>query len=207
MQRGTADGFDLGAILREPNHGDAGVNFSRKRSVSLENRMDQYAGRGQSEDDRPIGRTEEQPAINGEVEGARPAGAASAEEEIASLSELLGIALSTDRQLTGLTVGDVREATGALRDLVDEVRELRNALGPFAEIARRLRWDTYDRDSLEMGRHVIEAPAPDVDPMAAYCLTVGAFWRAAHLLDGDVDLDHPAGSTFVLQASKRWWRR
>jgi len=173
----------------------------------MENRMSQFAGRGHSENDRPMARTAEQRAINGEVEGARPCGAASAEEEIASLSELLGIALSTDRQLTGLTVGDVREATGAMRDLVEEVRELRNALGPFAEVARRLRWDKYDRDSLEMGRHVIAAPAPDVDPKAAYCLTVGAFWRAAHLLDGDADLDHPAGSTFALQTSKRWWRR
>jgi len=145
--------------------------------------------------------------MNGEVEGARPSGAGSAEEEIANLSELLGIALSTDRQLTGLTVGDVREAAGAIRDLVEEVRELRNALGPFAEVARRLQWEKYDRDSPEMGRHVIAAPAPDVDPNAAYCLTVGAFWRAAHLLDGDVDLDHPAGSTFTLQTSKRWWRR
>jgi len=169
--------------------------------------MSQCAGRDQSEDDRPIAQTAEQPAIIGEVQGVRPSGAASAQEEIASLSALLGIALPTDRQLTGLTVGDVREAADAMRDLLDEVRELRNALGPFAEVARRLRWDKYDRDSLEMGRHVIEAPAPDVDPKAAYCLTVGAFWRAAHLLDGDVDLDHPAGGTFAPQTSKRWWRR
>src|SRR5262245_9849940 len=125
--------------------------------------MSQCAGRDQSEDDRPIAQTAE-PAINGEVQGARPSVAASAQEEIASLSALLGIALSTDRQLTGLTVGDVLEAADAMRDLLDEVRELRNALGPFAEIARRLRWDKYDRDSLEMARHVIEAPAPDVDP-------------------------------------------
>jgi hypothetical protein len=169
--------------------------------------MRQCAGGNQSKDDRSIAQPGERPAVNGEVEGSPASGAASVEEEIASLSELLGIALPTDEQLAGLTVGDVREATGALRDLIDQVKELRNALGPFAEVARRLGWDKYDRDSMAMGRHVIEAPAPDVDPKAAYCLTVGAFWRAAHLLDGHVDFDHPAGSTFVPHKSKRWWRR
>ena len=156
-----------------------------------------------SKDDR----TEAQPAVSGKVEGSSPTDAANAEEEIARLSEQLGVTLSADQQLTGLTVGDVREATGALRDLVDQVKELRSALGPFAEIARRMGWDKYDRDGMELVRHVIEAPAPDVDPGAAYCLTVGAFWRAAHLLDGDVDFDHPAASTFAPQKPKRWWRR
>jgi hypothetical protein len=131
--------------------------------------------------------------------------AASAEDEITRLSELLGITLSRDQQLTGQTVGDLREATSALCDLVDDVKALRRALGPFAEIARRLGWDKYGRDSTELGRHVVEAPAPEIE--AAYCLTVGAFWRAAHLLDGDVDLDDPAGSTFAPQKRKRWWRR
>jgi hypothetical protein len=132
-------------------------------------------------------------------------GAASAEEEITRLSELLGITLSRDKQLTGQTVGDLREATSALCDLVDDIKALRRALGPFAEIARRLGWDKYERDSVELGQHVIEAPAPDIE--AAYCLTIGAFWRAAHLLDGDVDLDDPPGSTFAPQKPKRWWRR
>jgi len=132
-------------------------------------------------------------------------GPASAEEEIARLSELLGVTLSTDKQLTGQTVGDLREATRALCDLVDDVKALRRALGPFAEIARRLGWDKYDRDSVELGQHVIEAPAPEIE--VAYCLTIGAFWRAAHLLDGDVDFDHPAGSTFAPKKPKRWWRR
>src|SRR5262249_32735704 len=153
--------------------------------------------------DQPINRT----LANGEVEGSSPSGAASAVEEIAHLSALLGVTPSTDKQLAGLTVGDLRQATGALRDLVDHVKVLRDALGPFAEIARRLGWDKYDPDSTELGRHVIEAPAPEVDPKAAYCLTVGAFWRAAHLLDGDADSAHPAGSTFAPPKTKRWWRR
>jgi hypothetical protein len=129
----------------------------------------------------------------GAGQGSSPSGATSAEDEIARLSGVLGITVSADEQLSGLTVGDVKE--------------LRSALGPFAEIARRMGWDRYDRDSTELGRHIIEAPAPDVDPTAAYCLTVGAFWRAAHLLDGDVDFDHPAGSRFDLRKPKRWWRR
>ena len=132
-------------------------------------------------------------------------GAASAEDEIARLSELLGITPSRDKQLTGQTVGDLREATSALCDLVDDVKALRRVLGPFAEIARRMGWDKYDRDSMELGRHVLEAPVREID--VAYCLTVGAFWRAAHLLDGDVDFDHPAGSTFTPKKPKRWWRR
>ena len=169
--------------------------------------MTRCAGDGQSKDDRANAQPVELPAVNREAEASRASATASAEEQIASLSELLGITLSADQQLAGLTVGDVREATGAMRDLIAEVKELRNALGPFAEVARRLGWDNYDRDSAEMGRHVIEAPAPDIDPKAAYCLTVGAFWRAARLLDGDADFDHPAGSTFVPQKSKRWWRR
>ena len=131
--------------------------------------------------------------------------AVSAEDEIARLSELLGITLSRDKQLTGQTVGDQCEATAALCDLVDDIKALRRVLGPFAEIARRLGWDKYDRDSIELEQHVIEATAPEIE--AAYCLTVGAFWRAAHLLDGDADFDHPAGSTFAPQKPKRWWRR
>ena len=155
-----------------------------------------------SKDDR----IEAQPAVGGEVEGSSRSGAASGVEEIARLSELLGVTPSADQQLTGLTVADVHKATEALRALVDEVKELRSALGPFAEIARRMGWDKYDRDRMELGRHVIEAPAPDIDPDAAYCLTVGAFRRAAHLLDGDVEFDHPAGSTFAPLTAKRWWR-
>jgi len=132
-------------------------------------------------------------------------GAASAGEEIARLSELLGITLSRDKQLTGQTVGDLREATSALCGLVDDVKALRRALGPFAEIARRRGWDKYDRDSIELGQHVIEAPEPEIE--VDYCLTIGAFWRAAHLLDGDMDSDHPPGSTFAPRKPKRWWRR
>ncbi len=169
--------------------------------------MSKRGGSANSEDDRTAVQTVEQAAADVAAERSSASGAARAEEEIARLSDLLGITLSADHQLTGLTVGDLRDATGALRDLIEEVKELRTALGPFAEIARRLGWDNYDTDSVELGRHVIEAPAPDVDPRTAYCLTVGAFWRAAHLLDGDVDFDHPAGSTFAPQRPKRWWRR
>ncbi len=146
-----------------------------------------------------------QPATHGEVEGSNPSGTGSAEEEIARLSALLGITLSRDQQLTGQTVGDRREATTALCNLVDEVKALRRALGPFAEIARRLGWDKYDPDSMELRQHVLEAPAPEIE--VAYCLTVGAFWRAAHLLDGDANFDHPSGSTFAPSKSKPWWRR
>src|SRR5262245_33277139 len=152
-----------------------------------------------------VAQPEEQPAVNGQVEGSSSPDGASAEEEIARLSGLLGITLSADeQQLSGLTVGDVREAAGALRELIEEVKELRSALGPFAEIARRKGWDGYDYDSRELDRHVIKAPAPHVGARAAYCLTVGDFWLAAHLVDGDVDFDHPAGSTLVPQQSNRW---
>jgi hypothetical protein len=149
------------------------------------------------------------PAGNGKAEGSSASSAAnSVQDEVARLGEMLGIEISASgSQLAGLTTDDVRTATRALQDLTSDVRQLRSALAPFAEIARRLGWDRHGRDSAELRRHVIEAPAPDVDPTAAYCLTVGAFWRAAHLLDGDVDDHHPAGSTFAPPKPKRWWRR
>lgn len=167
--------------------------------------MNEPSGRTKGEDDRAVAQPAEQAAVDSEVKGPNPSGAASAQDEISRLSEQLGITLSADEQLTGLTVGDVRVATDAIRELIDEIKVLRAALGPFAEIARRFGWDKYDRDSAELGRHVVEAPAPDIHPNTAYCLTVGAFRRAAHLLDGDVEFDHPAGSTFAPQ--KRWWQR
>src|SRR5215472_6889922 len=61
--------------------------------------------------------------------------------------------------------------------------DVRAALEPFAEIARRLGWDRLDDDDMALGDHVVEAPADDIAPGATYCLMVGAFRRAARLLD------------------------
>jgi hypothetical protein len=124
------------------------------------------------------------------------------------LCEMLDLKLQSDHQLTGLSVGDIREATAALRYAIDEARELRAALEPFAEIARRLAWNKYDAEDMRLDDHVIEAPAPDVGPDCAYCLMIGAFWRAARLLDDRVQLsDHPAGGSFARVKRKRWWQR
>jgi len=72
--------------------------------------------------------------------------------------------------------------------LIAEVTVLQAALEPFAEIARRLGWDKYTRDDHRLGDHLIEAPADDIAPGAAYCLMVSAFWRAAQLLDNREDV-------------------
>jgi len=64
-----------------------------------------------------------------------------------------------------------------------DIVELQAALEPFAEIARRLGWNKYAANDMELGEHVVEAPAPDIGPGASYCLMVGAFWRAAQMLD------------------------
>ena len=127
---------------------------------------------------------------------------------MAQLCEMLDIKLQSDQQLAGLSVSDLREATAALRSAINEARELRAALEPFAEIARRLAWNKYDEEDMRLGDHVIEAPAPDVGPDCAYCLMIGAFWRAARLLDDPAPLsDQPAGGSFAPVERKHWWHR
>lgn len=71
------------------------------------------------------------------------------------------------------------------RDRLEAANEkLRAALEPFAEIARRLGWDKLPDDDMELGDHVVEAPAEDISPTATYCLMVGAFREAAKLTNG-----------------------
>ncbi len=70
-----------------------------------------------------------------------------------------------------------------------EIQKLRSLLEPFAEIARRLKWDQIGDDDMELGDHVIEAPADDIAPGAAYCLMVGAFREAARALGQSVSLE------------------
>lgn len=67
-------------------------------------------------------------------------------------------------------------------ELNHQLDELRAALRPFAEIARRLEWDKFGPDDPEWNEHVMEAPAEDIAPGAAYCLFVAAFANAAKLL-------------------------
>lgn len=59
------------------------------------------------------------------------------------------------------------------------IERLLAALKPFAEIASRLKWDQLRDDCRELDEHVIEAPAEDIAPGAAYCLMVSAFRNAA----------------------------
>lgn len=129
----------------------------------------------------------------------------SLEEALGHLTDMLGFEISTDDQLAAVTMRDLRHAARALRELLDDVRDLRDALEPFAEIARRMGWHEWYEDDMRLGEHVVEAPAPDIAPDAVYCLMIGAFWRAAHLLNGDHE-NKPAASTFDSKKRKRWWR-
>jgi hypothetical protein len=131
------------------------------------------------------------------------------DETIAELADMLGVTFKHDDELAGATKGDINNAVVVMRQMMAEITELQAALEPFAEIARRFGWDRYDADDRRLGDHLIEAPASDIAPGCAYCLMVGAFWRAAHMLNGDDDATVAAATLApdLPPPVKRWWNK
>lgn len=77
----------------------------------------------------------------------------------------------------------VPELAPLLRAAKEEIERLRNALHPFAEIARRNEWDRLPDDAPGMHWHIVDAPADDIAPGAAYVLHVSELANAAKVLD------------------------
>jgi len=98
----------------------------------------------------------------------------------------------------GLPPDDFDDGAGRIADAIiadkillmrkheEEISALRSALKPFAEIARRFGWSILPEDAFELDEHLIEAPAEDVAPGAAYCLMI------CHFRDAALSLKEPA---------------
>jgi len=136
------------------------------------------------------------------------------DETIAELADMLGITFKRDHELAGATKGEINNAVVVMREMMAQITELQAALEPFAEIARRLQWDRLPEGDMRLDEHILEAPAPDIGKDCAYCLMIGAFWRAAHMLNGD-DTGEVAASTLApvtpggedLPPPRPWWWR
>lgn len=84
--------------------------------------------------------------------------------------------------LCGEAALEIERLRMPIADLVAENDQLRAALKPFAEIARRMGWDKITADDPEWGDHIMECPADDIAPGAVYCLMACAFNGAAAAL-------------------------
>lgn len=114
-----------------------------------------------------------------------------AREAIASLMMKYSFATGhgdTIEDLLGEFDAQLAERPIIKKEAFDAMRE---ALEPFAEIARRVGWDKLDENDPARNGHILEAPADDIAPGAFFVLHVSDFVNAAALAQADAANTRP----------------